>query len=153
MRSALFLSVACCHVINGFVQNVPLISKKALTVSAPLPRPVGKQDTHLFAKLWDRMGIYEDEEPMWYLVNCVAGLEQDLLRQCRQRCEDMDDDVVKFVVPVEHKTRSHGANRMVFETKVKYQGYVFAKLRLCAKTYEAIQGTCRNCQILSWTVQ
>jgi hypothetical protein len=40
----------------------------------------------------------------------------------------------------------------VFETKVKYQGYVFAKLRLCSKTYEAIQGTYRNCQIISWTV-
>jgi hypothetical protein len=157
MRNVVFLSVACCHVINAFVQKVPLISKKALTVSAPLPRSeqgmnVGKQDTRLFAKLWDRMGIYEDEEPLWYLVNCVAGLELDLLRQCRQRCGDMED-VVKFVVPVEHKTRSHGANRMVFETKVKYQGYVFAKLRLCAETYEAIQGTYRNCRLLSWTVQ
>jgi hypothetical protein len=156
MRNTLFLSAVCCHVINGFVQNVPLIGKKAF-VSAPLPRSeqrkhVGKQDTRLFAKLWERMGLDEDEEPMWYLLNCVAGLELDLLRQCRQRCEDMEDDVDKFVVPVELKTRSHGANRMVYETKVKYPSYVFAKLRLCGKTYEAIQGTYRNCQILSWTV-
>ena len=92
------------------------------------------------AKLWDRLGIEEDDEPMWYVLNCVAGLEIDLLRQCRQRCEGMED-VVKFVVPTEKKTRSHGASRMVTETKVKYQGYVFAKLRLCPETYQAVQGT------------
>jgi hypothetical protein len=143
--------------INGFVLNVPLIGKRALTVSAPLLRPEQrmhgvKQDTRLFAKLWDRMALQDDEEPLWYLLNCVAGLEMDLLRQCRQRCEDMEDDVVKFVVPVERKTRSHGPNRMVTENKVKYPSYVFAKLRLCGKTYEAIQGTYRNFQILSWTV-
>jgi hypothetical protein len=96
--------------------------------------------TRLFEnKLWDRMEIEEDEEPMWYVLNCVAGLEIDLLRQCRQRCEGMED-VVKFVVPMVTNTRSHGANKMVKDTKVKYQGYVFAKLRLCPKTYEAIQG-------------
>ena len=49
-------------------------------------------------------------------------------------------DVEKFVVPTVTTTRSHGANRMVQDTKVKYQGYVFAKLRLCPETYEAIQG-------------
>lgn len=91
-------------------------------------------------KLWDRMEIEEDEEIFWYVLNCVAGLEIDLLRQCRQRCEDMED-VEKFVVPMITTTRSHGANRMVKDTKVKYQGYVFAKLRLCPQAYEAIQGT------------
>ena len=108
----------------------------------PISRVVGSTTTRLFEnKLWDRMEIEEDEEPMWYVLNCVAGLEIDLLRQCRQRCEGMDD-VVKFVVPMVTTTRSHGANRMVKDTKVKYQGYVFAKLRLCPKTYEAIQGEC-----------
>lgn len=89
-------------------------------------------------KLWDRLGIEEDDEPFWYLINCVATNEIDLLRQCRTVCADMAD-VVKFVVPVERKTRSHGANKMVTETKVKYPGYVFAKLRLCPQVYEAIQ--------------
>lgn len=89
-------------------------------------------------KLWDRLQVEEDEEPFWYLVNCVAGLEMDLLRQCRDICKDMPD-AIKFVVPTEVKTRSHGAKRMVTETKVKYQGYVFAKLRLCPETYEAVQ--------------
>uniref|UniRef100_A0A7S3LDT3 SAP domain-containing protein n=1 Tax=Amphora coffeiformis TaxID=265554 RepID=A0A7S3LDT3_9STRA len=99
----------------------------------------------LGAKLWDRLQIEEDPEPFWYLINCVAGLEIDLLRQCREVCKDMPD-AVKFVVPTEKKTRSHGAKRMVTETKVKYQGYVFAKLRLCPEVYEAIQGLdlCRS---------
>ena len=94
--------------------------------------------TRLSAKLWDRLEIEEDEEPFWYLLNCIAGLELDLLNQCRAKCNDMPD-ALKFVVPTERKTRSHGANRMVTETKVKYQGYVFAKLRLCPEVYEAIQ--------------
>lgn len=99
----------------------------------------------LRAKLWDRLEIEEDPEPMWYLINCVAGLEIDLLRQCREICSDMPD-AIKFVVPTERKTRSHGAKKMVTETKVKYQGYVFGKLRLCPEVYEAVQGLdlCRS---------
>lgn len=96
-------------------------------------------NTQLFANLWERMQIEEDEEPMWYLINCVAGLELDLLRQCLQRTEDMDD-VEKVVVPMMRSTRSHGAKRMVTDVKVKYQGYVFAKLKLTEQTYLAIQG-------------
>ena len=54
--------------------------------------------------------------------------------------------MVKFIVPIEKKTRSHGANKMVTEIKVKYPGYVFAKLRLCPIVYETIQGLdlCRS---------
>ncbi|CAB9502060.1 expressed unknown protein [Seminavis robusta] len=96
-------------------------------------------------KLWDRLEIEEDPEPFWYLINCVAGLELDLLAQCRQATEDMPDAIF-FCAPTETKTRSHGANRMVTESKVKYQGYVFGKLRLCPEVYEAIQGLdlCRS---------
>ena len=69
----------------------------------------------------------------------------DLLKQCRESCADLPD-AIKFVVPTERKTRSHGANRMVTETKTKYQGYVFAKLRLCPEVYETIQNLdlCRS---------
>jgi transcription antitermination factor NusG len=100
---------------------------------------------HMAYNLWDRLGIEEDEEPNWYLLNCVATTELDLLRQCQTVCNGMKD-VVKFVVPIEQKTRSHGANKMVTETKVKYPGYVFAKLRLSSKPYEAIQNLdlCRS---------
>ena len=89
-------------------------------------------------KLWDRLEIEEDSEPFWYLINCVVGREMELLRQCREACEGMPD-VVKFVVPTETQTRSHGASRMITEEKVKYQGYVFGKLRLSPDVYEAIQ--------------
>ena len=99
----------------------------------------------LRAKLWDRLEIEDDLEPNWYLINCVAGLEMDLLKQCRDACADLPD-AIKFAVPTEKKTRSHGANRMVTEKKVKYQGYVFAKLRLCSDVYETIQSLdlCRS---------
>ena len=101
--------------------------------------------TTVFAKLWDRLQIEEDPEPFWYVLNCVATQEIDLLRQCRESCADLED-VVKFVVPTEKKTRSHGANKMVTQTKVKYQGYVFGKLRLCPEVYETIQSLdlCRS---------
>lgn len=115
---------------HGFMQSYPLRIGGAACARPPVC---------LQAKLWERMAIEEDEEPMWYLLNCVAGLELDLLRQCMQVTEDMED-VKKLVVPTVSSTRSHGANRMVTDTKVQYQGYVFAKLRLCEQTYEAIQG-------------
>lgn len=99
---------------------------------------VSSSTTARYGKLWDRMEIEEDSEPMWYLLNCIATQELDLLRQCRARCGHMED-VVKFVVPIERSTRSHGPNRIVTDTKVAYQGYVFAKLRLCKDVYEAIQ--------------
>jgi hypothetical protein len=157
-------------VANGFLPSAPFVSSKKETSSSSssilpddmtpdksaLSIPVSTATSHrqsaLFegGKLWDRLQIEEDDEPMWYLLNCVAGLELDLLRQCRQRCEGMED-VVKFVVPTEKKTRSHGANRMVTETKVKYLGYVFAKLRLCSQTYEAIQGTYIYLQVVMLT--
>jgi transcription antitermination factor NusG len=98
------------------------------------------KQSRLFMDLWERMEIEEDDEPYWYLLNCVAGLEIDLLNQVKQVAESLpQEDVVKFVVPTVVKTRSHGANRMVRETKVKYQGYVFAKLRLTKETYESIK--------------
>jgi transcription antitermination factor NusG len=94
--------------------------------------------TQLHADLWERLHIQEDNEPYWYLLNCVAGKERSLLHQARVVCADMPD-AVKFVVPTERITRSHGKNRMVTEEKVKYLGYVFGKLRLCKPVYEALQ--------------
>jgi hypothetical protein len=133
---------------QGFVHNGPLFRRipfandggqREINHAQDDATPRSANMALFMSKVWDRLDIEEDPEPMWYLLNCVAGLEIDLLRQCRQRCEDMED-VEKFVVPTETKTRSHGANRMVQETKVKYLGYVFAKLRLCPDPYEAIQG-------------
>ncbi len=128
--------------ISGFV---PALPAKQCRISADVSkttigRPTPPTASSLYMDLWERMEIDEDDEPYWYLLNCVAGLEMDLLRQVRQVAEDLpQEDVVKFVVPTEIKTRSHGANRMVRETKTKYQGYVFAKLRLTKETYESIK--------------
>jgi hypothetical protein len=158
MKFILAVSVICHAIlptaVNGFVPASPFLQRNnpqsQVTFSyddddnnnnKPNRHSYSTSSRLFMAKLWDRMEIEEDEEPMWYLLNCVAGLEIDLLRQCRQRCGDMED-AKKFVVPTITSTRSHGANRMVQDTKIKYQGYVFAKLRLCSETYEAIQGEC-----------
>jgi hypothetical protein len=118
------------------------IKSSKLPVVAPFPvarlSSSSSSALHMAYKLWERLDIEEDEEPNWYLLNCVATNELDLLRQCRTVCDGMED-VVKFVVPIEQLTRSHGASKMVTETKVKYPGYVFAKLRLSPVAYEAIQ--------------
>ena len=135
--------------ISGFVPASPITQCRISTdVSrTTISRPTPPTTSALYMDLWERMEIEEDDEPYWYLLNCVAGLEMDLLRQVRQVAEDLpQEDVVKFVVPTEIKTRSHGANRMVRETKTKYQGYVFSKLRLTKETYEAIKNIdlCRS---------
>ena len=81
---------------NGFVQDGSFLRSNPLSQSllqikgqhsSKEPRGVALS----MAKLWERMEIEEDPEPFWYVLNCVAGLEIDLLRQCRQRCEDMKD--------------------------------------------------------------
>jgi transcription antitermination factor NusG len=115
------------------------------TIQSRLSSVLSSSSTRLFKDLWDQMEIDEDEEPQWYLLNCVSGLEQDLLQQCRCTCGGMLD-VIKFVVPTITKTRSHGAKRMVRDIKVKYQGYVFAKVRLTRDTYLAIRSLtlCRS---------
>lgn len=139
------------HGINGFLPTstskcrVPEIPTNTISRTSHIETSIinqqrKNQSSRLFLDLWERMEIEEDEEPYWYLLNCVAGLEMDLLRQVRQVSEQLpEEDVIKFVVPTVVKTRSHGANRMVRETKVKYQGYVFAKLRLTKETYETIK--------------
>ena len=76
----------------------------------------------------------------WYLINCVAGIELDLLNQCRQVCADFPRaDVEKFVVPTERHLRSHGDKRKVVDVKVRYPGYVFCKIRLAEDVYETLQ--------------
>lgn len=132
----------CVFPINCFVSRSLkrqwLHAPQKHDILQPLINLAPRIATSLQASLWDRLQIEEDDEPHWYLLNCIAGLELDLLRQCRDRCGDMEG-VVKFVVPMESLTRSHGANRMLTEHMTKYQGYVFANLRLDAETYNAIQ--------------
>lgn len=94
-------------------------------------------------KMWKRLEIEEDDitdGTSWYLINCVAGLELDLLNQARQVCADFPlSDVEKFVVPTERHLRSHGDKRKVVDVKVRYPGYVFCKIRLVENVYETLQ--------------
>lgn len=97
--------------------------------------------TALLGKVWDKLEIDEDPkgEHFWYMLNCVAGGELELLAQLKKTQSTMNqDDVLKFVVPQERKLRSHGT-RNVVDVKALYPGYVFAHLRLCAEVYETIQ--------------
>jgi transcription antitermination factor NusG len=130
---------------NHILQRMHPPRRRSIKVVQSITQSSSSSSTRLFTDLWDRMEIEEDLEPQWYLLNCVAGLELDLLQQCRGTCGGLLD-VVKFVVPTITKTRSHGAKRMVRDIKVKYQGYVFAKLRLTRDTYLAIQSLtlCRS---------
>jgi transcription antitermination factor NusG len=155
MLVAFFLSlwgILQIRVIDGFLptpapicripeDRTSTISKRSPIESSGINQlSRASKSSRLYLDLWERMEIDEDDEPYWYLLNCIAGLEVDLLRQVRQVSEKLpQEDVVKFVVPTVVKTRSHGANRMVRETKVKYQGYVFAKIRLTKETYETIK--------------
>mmetsp|Transcript_8805 Transcript_8805/g.16075 ORF Transcript_8805/g.16075 Transcript_8805/m.16075 type:complete len:740 (-) Transcript_8805:72-2291(-) len=101
--------------------------------------------TALHGKLWKRLEIEEDgpeDGTSWYLINCIAGVEKDLLNQIRYVCEQKNfpiTDVEKFVVPTERHLRSHGDKKKVVDVKVRYPGYVFCKIRLIEDVYETLQ--------------
>lgn len=106
------------------------------TSSSPAP-------TALYGKLWDKLQIEPDtmdDEPGWYVMNCVAGSEMDLLAQAKHVTKDFPPELIeKIVVPTERKLRSHGKTQKVVEMKVMYPGYCFVKMRCCAETYEPLQ--------------
>jgi len=99
--------------------------------------------TSLYGKLWDKLGIEPDtmeDEPGWYVMNCVAGSEKGLLEQAKYTCRNMPKELVeKITVPTERHLRSHGKTRKVVEVRVLYPGYCFVKMLCCAETYEALQ--------------
>lgn len=91
-----------------------------------------------YGKAWDGLDIEESDEMEWYLINCIAGLEMDLLEQCRHACRNFPKtDVDRFAVPTIREARSHG-KRNVVEDLVLFPGYVFARIRLYEDVYEEI---------------
>eukprot|EP00578_Thalassiosira_sp_NH16_P024139 CAMPEP_0181099338 /NCGR_PEP_ID=MMETSP1071-20121207/12607_1 /TAXON_ID=35127 /ORGANISM="Thalassiosira sp., Strain NH16" /LENGTH=806 /DNA_ID=CAMNT_0023181995 /DNA_START=146 /DNA_END=2566 /DNA_ORIENTATION=+ len=108
----------------------------------PSPNPA-ISTTALQGKLWKRLQIEEDDPAdgtSWYLINCVAGVELDLLNQACYVCADFPEtSVEKFVVPTERHLRSHGDKKKVVDVKVRYPGYVFCKIRLVEDVYEVLQ--------------
>ena len=99
--------------------------------------------TTLHGKLWKRLNIEEDPPEygtQWYLINCVAGVEFDLLSMAREVTKDFSPDLVeKLVVPTERHLRSHGDTKKVVDVKVRYPGYLFCKIRLTEDVYEVLQ--------------
>ena len=72
--------------------------------------------TALYGKVWDKLGI--DEDPpgshYWYMLNCIAGSELELLAQLQKIQPDLNpDDCLKFVVPQQRQLRSHGQKNVV----------------------------------------
>ncbi len=146
----------------NFVQAVLLLSVKSLTfhpiLSFQLSLPSRNIKNNnlisqfnsspsssiaLYGKLWDKLEVEPDpfdEEPVWYLMNCVVGTELDLLAQAKHVTKDLSEEYIeKLVVPQERHLRSHGKTQNVVELKVSYPGYVFCKMRLCPETYEPLQ--------------
>lgn len=107
-----------------------------------LPNPATSA-TALHGRLWKSLQIEEDDPAdgtSWYLINCIAGIELDLLNQARYVCADFPaSDVEKFVVPTERHLRSHGDKKKVVDVKVRYPGYVFCKIRMIEEVYETLQ--------------
>lgn len=93
--------------------------------------------------MWKRLEIEEDDPAdgtSWYLINCIAGVELDLLNMCRYVCADFPTETIeKFVVPTSRHLRSHGDKRKVVDVRVRYPGYVFCKMRMVEDAYETIQ--------------
>lgn len=109
----------------------------------------------LRGRAWDALGLSEEDpllaEPRWYLLNCVAGLENDLLAQCNDVKRHHPDDMVRFAVPTSRQVRSHGKRNVVDEI-VLHPGYVFAEIRLCEETYESLSGLV-NCRAWTGTIR
>ncbi|KAL3801044.1 hypothetical protein HJC23_002337 [Cyclotella cryptica] len=129
--------------------NLSVSTKQRLapfSISISTPRQSTPQQTttsSLHGKLWKRLEIEEDTPEMgtsWYLINCVAGVEFDLLTQAREVTKHFPKtDVEKIVVPTERRLRSHGDKKKVVDVKVRYPGYVFCKIRLTEDVYETLQ--------------
>jgi transcription antitermination factor NusG len=131
---------------HGSIFSVVLISTGSVCAfQSPVALRVKPFVSHsvLHGKLWDKLGIEPDpmdEEAGWYVMNCVAGSEMELLAQAKHVTKDIPTELIeKIVVPTERKLRSHGKKQNVVEVKVRYPGYCFVKMRCCAETYEPLQ--------------
>ena len=128
--------------LSALLAILPL-QNEAFQPQLPQITPSLQSSTALNGKLWDKLEIEpdtEEDEPAWYLMNCVAGSEMALLAQAKHVTRAIDTSLIeKIVVPTERHLRSHGAKHNVVEVRVSYPGYVFCKMRICADTYEPLQ--------------
>jgi len=134
-------------------------SSSSSTTTKSVNNKAKSSSTALSGKLWDKLQIEEDDYPdeeypelSWYVINCVAGVELELLRQVRETVANMPKhDVDNICVPTKRTMRSHG-NRNVLDVKVMYPGYVFCKIRMCPATYEPLQALALTRSWISGTV-
>jgi len=131
------LTVVLAHSVNSF-QLSPFRN-----VKNTIANPLTVSPTALYGKLWDKLGIEADtmeDEPGWYVMNCVAGSEKVLLEQAKHVTRNISTDLIeKIVAPTTRALRSHGKTQKVVEVRVMYPGYCFVKMRCCAETYELLQ--------------
>eukprot|EP00566_Odontella_aurita_P004898 CAMPEP_0113545094 /NCGR_PEP_ID=MMETSP0015_2-20120614/11072_1 /TAXON_ID=2838 /ORGANISM="Odontella" /LENGTH=771 /DNA_ID=CAMNT_0000445425 /DNA_START=15 /DNA_END=2330 /DNA_ORIENTATION=- /assembly_acc=CAM_ASM_000160 len=112
------------------------------TSSSPVPAQA--TSTSLGGKLWDKLGIESDDpgEYHWYVINCIATMELQLLQQVKRAAAEMPPRdrkyIKKLTVPTQRSLRSHGPKNVV-DVKALYPGYVFCQIRLCPETYEPLQ--------------
>lgn len=138
--SALAILTAA-HAVNAF--QVSPVGNVRNTISNTLTASPTYTGTALYGKLWDKLQIEPDtmeDDPAWYVMNCVAGCEKDLLAQAKYVTRDISPELIeKIVAPTTRALRSHGKTQKVVEVRVMYPGYVFVKMRCCAETYEPLQ--------------
>jgi len=134
-------ALTAAHSVNAF--QVSPVGNVRNTISNPLTASPTHPGTALYGKLWDKLQIEPDtmeDEPAWYVMNCVAGSEKDLLAQAKYVTRNISTDLLeKVVAPTTRALRSHGKTQKVVEVRVMYPGYVFVKMRCCAETYEVLQ--------------
>lgn len=125
--------------INGFA---PSKHNHALVSLNNKIRQTSKSSTSLRAgytlddTTWRGLGIAEDTEFRWYILNCMATSELSVMRQCDDGCSNCPD-IIKFSVPTETKGTSR-MKRTFREEKPLFEGYVFVHCKLTEKSYEAV---------------
>ncbi|GMI12417.1 hypothetical protein TrVE_jg10368 [Triparma verrucosa] len=91
------------------------------------------------------MDIEEDEEPGWYICQCIAGTETNVMAQLKAvvpKTPGAMSSIERFHVP----TRLAGNSRMskVFTSEqVLYPSYIFVNMKLNSLTYTAIRSVSR----------
>mmetsp|Transcript_27101 Transcript_27101/g.42092 ORF Transcript_27101/g.42092 Transcript_27101/m.42092 type:complete len:774 (-) Transcript_27101:93-2414(-) len=132
-----FLASTVC--VNGFVPSTRNHALASLGINVRQPSTTSSTSLRAYTlddTSWRGLGIAEDTEFRWYILNCMATSELSVMRQCEDGCSNCPD-IIKFSVPTETK----GTSRMkqtFTEEKPLFEGYVFVHCKLTEKSYEAI---------------
>lgn len=83
-----------------------------------------------------------DDSRQWYAVTTLAGYEDKVAENLRQRIEgvDMADKIFGALVPKEKQIEVKNGKRKVVERKI-LQSYVLVEMRLTEETWFAVRNT------------